>query len=141
MARLERRGGPPDSGRLPTGEFSEDAGVVRAMYLALEGRDPTALALSVDPEIAFVDPAVTLLPFDGLRHGLPAVLRAAFHRDSSAAGPEVSGETFLELGDGVLVAGRLLWPRGARDEPDERPFLHECFVRGGRVALIRGYPA
>jgi hypothetical protein len=63
------------------------------------------------------------------------VLRAAFRRDEDGTGPELCAETFLEFGDGVLVAGRFL------GGPVEEPFLHECFVRGGKVVLIREYPA
>jgi len=78
---------------------------------------------------------VARLPFDGTRRGLPAVLAAAFRHDEDGTGPEISAETFLEFGDGVLVAGRFL------DGPVEEPFLHECSVRGGKVVLIREYPA
>ena len=126
-----RREGTPDAG-----EVSEDADVVRAMYRALEERDAPALARHTDPRITWVHPLVARLPFDGTRRGLQTVLRAAFRRDAAdGTGPEVSAETFLEFGDGVLVAGRFL------DGPVEEPFLHECFVRGGKVVLIREYPA
>ena len=125
-----RREGAPDSG-----EFSEDADVVRAMYRALEERDDPALARHTDTRITWVHPLVGRLPFDGTRRGLQTVLRTAFRRDENGTGPEVSAETHLEFGDGVLVAGRFL------DGAVEEPFLHECFVRGGKVVLIREYPA
>ncbi len=125
-----RREGTPDAG-----EVSEDADVVRAMYRALEERDAPALARHTDPRITWVHPLVAHLPFDGTPRGLQTVLRAAFRRDEDGMGPEVSAETFLEFGDGVLVAGRFL------GEPVAEPFLHECFVRGGKVVLIREYPA
>lgn len=80
---------------------------------------------------------VTRLPFDGTRRGLTAVLQSAFRHEADETGPLGSAETFLELGDGVLVSGRLLDQGRAEDEPDETPFLHECFVRGGRVIQIR----
>jgi ketosteroid isomerase-like protein len=105
------------------------------MYQALEERDAPALARRTDPRITWVHPLVARLPFDGTRRGLQTVLRAAFRRDEDGTGPEVSAETFLEFGDGVLVAGRFL------GGPVEEPFLHECFVRGGKVVLIREYPA
>ena len=128
-------GGPRREGAPSSGEVSEDADVVRAMYQALEERDAPALALRTDPQITWVHPLVARLPFDGTRRGLQTVLRAAFRRDEDGTGPEVSAETFLEFGDGVLVAGRFL------GGPVEEPFLHECFVRGGKVVLIREYPA
>ena len=128
-------GGPRREGAPSSGEVSEDADVVRAMYQALEERDAPALARRTDPRITWVHPLVARLPFDGTRRGLQTVLRAAFRRDEDGTGPEVSAETFLEFGDGVLVAGRFL------GMPVEEPFLHECFVRGGKVVLIREYPA
>lgn len=128
-------GGPRREGAPSSGEVSEDADVVRAMYQALEERDAPALARRTDPRITWVHPLVARLPFDGTRRGLQTVLRAAFRRDEDGTGPEVSAETFLEFGDGVLVAGRFL------GGPVEEPFLHECFVRGGKVVLIREYPA
>ena len=127
-------GGPRRGGTPASGEVSEDADVVRAMYRALEERDAPALARRTDPRITWVHPLVARLPFDGTRRGLQTVLRAAFRRDEDGTGPEVSAETFLEFCDGVLVAGRFL------DGPVEEPFLHECFVRGGKVVLIREYP-
>jgi ketosteroid isomerase-like protein len=128
-------GGPRREGAPSSGEVSEDADVVRAMYQALEERDAPALARRTDPRITWVHPLVARLPFDGTRRGLQTVLRAAFRRDEDGTGPEVSAETFLEFGDGVLVAGRFL------GGPVEEPFLHECFGRGGKVVLIREYPA
>jgi len=103
------------------------------MYRALEERDAPALARHAAQRIAWVHPLVASLPFDGTRRGLQTVLRAAFRRDA-AGGTEVSAETFLEFGDGVLVSGRFL------GGPVEEPFLHECFVQGGKVVLIREYP-
>lgn len=126
---------PRREGTLDLGESFEDAVVVRALYRALEEGDVPALTRHTDPRIAWVHPLVARLPFDGTRRGLRPVLRAAFRRDESGAGPAVSAETFLEFGDGVLVAGRFL------DGSAEEPFLHECFVRGGKVVLIREYPA
>lgn len=128
-------GGPRREGAPDSDEVSEDADVVRAMYRALEERDAPSLARHTDPRITWVHPLVARLPFDGTRRGLQTVLRAAFRRDEGGTGPEVSAETFLEFGDGVLVAGRFL------GGPVEEPFLHECFVRGGKVVLIREYPA
>jgi ketosteroid isomerase-like protein len=130
------QGRPRREGAPTSGEDSEDADVVRAMYQALEERDAPAFARRADPRITWVHPLVTRLPFDGTRRGMQTVLRSAFRRDAAdGTGPEVSAETFLEFGDGVLVAGRFL------DGPVEKPFLHECFVRGGKVILIREYPA
>lgn len=127
--RLSRGGTPPP------GELSEDTDVVRAMYRALEAGDYGALVRTVDEEIVWVDPLVSRLPFDGTRRGLPAVLQAAFGGGERGGGMRVSAATFLEMGDGVLVAGRLL--KGT----EEKAFLHECSARNGKVFLIRGYPA
>ena len=127
-------GGPRRGGTPASGEVSEDADVVRAMYRALEERDAPTIARHTHPRITWVHPLVPRLPFDGTRRGLQTVLRAAFRRDEDGTGPTVSAKTFLEFGDGVLVAGRFL--RGSAEEP----FLHECFVRGGKVVLIREYP-
>ena len=123
----------------PAPEATEDAAVVRAMYRALE-EDAVTLAGYLDPGIEWIDPMVTRLPFDGTRRGVTAVLRNAFRRCADGTGPRVSAETFAEFGDGVLVAGRFL-EREADREPEGRPFLHECFVRAGRVVRIREYPA
>lgn len=122
----------------PVAEAAEDAAAVRAMYRALEGGDTPTLARHADPGIEWVHPAATRLPFDGTRRGLTAVLQSAFRRDADGTGPRVSAETFLELGDGVLVVGRFLGR--AEYGTEETPFLHECFVRGGRVVVIREYP-
>lgn len=134
MSKLARSEG------LPAAEAMEDATTVRAMYRALAEGDAPALARYTDPLIEWVHPMVACLPFDGTRRGLQAVLGSAFQRDTEGLGPRVSAETFLEFGDGVLVAGRLFGSQKAKDESNERPFLHECFVRGGRVILIREYP-
>ena len=125
-----RRGGTP-----PPAELSEDADVVRAVYRALEAGDLETFSLLVDPDVGWIEPAVTRLPFDGTRRGLPSVLRAAFRRKEDGTDPHISAETFLELGDGVLVAGRFL------SEGGEETFLHESLVRRGKIYLIRGYPA
>ena len=93
----------------------------------------------MDPQVEWVDPAVTRLPFDGVLGGLPSVLRAAFHRTEDGNDPRVFADTFLEMGDGVLVVGRFAGGEDA-DTP-ETPFLHECSVRAGRVIRIREYPA
>ena len=93
----------------------------------------------MDPQVEWVDPAVTRLPFDGVLTGPPSVLRAAFRRDEHGDGPRVFADTFLEMGDGVLVVGRF---SGGEDAgPHEVPFLHECSVRAGRIIRIREYPA
>jgi ketosteroid isomerase-like protein len=120
-----------------SGEFVEDAATVRAAYRTLSDGD-ARLDRYFDQRITWVDPAVARLPFDGTRRGLPAVLRAAFRRDENGDGPRVSAETFLELGDGVLVAGRFLVDGGLGTG---EPFLHECSVRDGRISCIREYPA
>ncbi len=135
MSKLVRSEG------FPAAEAMEDATMVRAMYRALEEGDAPALTRYTDPLIKWVHPMVARLPFDGTRRGLQAVLWSAFQRNTDGLGPRVSAETFLEFGDGVLVAGRLLGSQRAKDESNERPFLHECFVHGGRVTLIREYPA
>ena len=128
--------GRPRQGGLPAaGELAEDVTVVRAAYLSLEAGDEQKVEHYLDPQVEWVHPAVTRLPFDGVLRGLPSVLRAAFRRDEDGKGPRISAETFVEIGDGVLVAGRFL---GAEYE---EPFLHECYVRGGRIERIREYPA
>jgi len=121
------------------GEFREDAATVRAAYRALESGDVRALARYLDPGVEWIHPAATRLPFDGLVRGLPAVLRSAFRRSDDGTGPRASADTFLELGDGVLVVGRFAVAHAA--EGAEAPFLHECSVRDGRILRIREYPA
>jgi ketosteroid isomerase-like protein len=112
---------------------------VRAVYRALEAGDPQEAARHMDPQVEWVDPAVTRLPFDGVLRGLPCVLRAAFRRAEDGDGPRVFADTFLEMGDGVLVVGR--YSGGEDTDGSEEPFLHECSVRAGRVIRIREYPA
>jgi len=129
-----RRDGLPDAG-----ELAEDATTVRAAYRALEDGDPRKAARYLDPLVEWVHPAVVRLPFDGVLRGLPSVLRDAFRRDDDGNGPRVLADTFLEMGDGVLVVGRFAEGEGA-DRP-ETPFLHECSVRAGRIVCIREYPA
>jgi ketosteroid isomerase-like protein len=130
--------GRPQQGGLPAaGELAEDVTTVRAAYRALEEGDEQALACYLASQVEWVHPAVTRLPFDGTLRGLPSVLRAAFRRDEDGNGPRLSADTFLEIGDGVLVAGRFL---ESEEEPGE-PFLHECSVRGGKIERIREYPA
>lgn len=144
MSKFRRQEEHPGCVEPPAGEVTEDAAVVRAMYGALEANleanGGQALADCVDPQIEWIDSMVTRLPFDGTRRGLPTVLRNAFRRSADGTGPEVSAETFLEFGDGVLVVGRFLGGGGTEGEKIEEPFVHECFIRGGRVIRIREYP-
>lgn len=120
------------------GEFLEDAAPVRAAYRALEDGDLRTLNLYMAPDVEWVHPMTTRLPFDGLVRGLPSVLRSAFRLKGEGVGPRVSAGTFLELGDGVLVVGRF---EGNGTEGSGTPFLHECSVRDGRIVRIREYPA
>jgi ketosteroid isomerase-like protein len=130
--------GRPRQGGLPAaGELAEDVTTVRAAYQASEAGDEEGLAHYLDPQVEWVHPAVTRLPFDGVVRGMPAVLRAAFRRDEDGNGPRVSADSFLEIGDGVLVAGRF-FKDGVKEG---EPFLHECSVRGDRIERIREYPA
>ena len=130
--------GRPRQGGVPTaGELAEDVTTVRIAYRALEERDDEILIDHLDPNVQWIHPAVTRLPFDGTVRGVPSVLRAAFRRDEDGIGPRVSADTFLEIGDGVLVAGRFL----KNGEEHAVPFLHECSVRDGRIERIREYPA
>lgn len=129
--------GRPRHGTFPVpGEFLEDAATVRAAYRALEAGDVRTLGRYLDPRVEWVHPAATRLPFDGLVRGLPSVLRFAFRRSEDGGGPRASADTFMELGDGVLVVGRFAAEQGA-----EAPFLHECSVKNGRIYRIREYPA
>jgi len=66
-----------------------------------------------------------------------AAYRALEDGDEREIKRRLSADTFLEIGDGVLVAGRFL----GDGEGDGVPFLHECSVREGRVSRIREYPA
>lgn len=130
----------PPRGESPVpGEFVEDTETVRAAYRALEDGGARAVARYADPRIEWVHPAVAHLPFDGVLRGLPSVLRSAFRRNEDGSGPRIFADTFLELGDGVLVVGRFAGGPGA--EEDQAPFLHECSVRDGRIYRIREYPA
>jgi len=119
------------------GELAGDTAVVRAAYRAVSEEDAAALDRLVDPGVVWVHPMTARLPFDGTSCGLAAVLSGCFRR-RDGGGPPFVAETFVELGDGVLVAGRFF--EGERADV-ERPFLHECYVRNGRIFLIRGYPA
>lgn len=124
--------GRPRHGTFPVpGELLEDAATVRAAYRALEVGEVRTLGRYMDPRVEWVHPAATRLPFDGTVRGRAAVLRSAFHRSEDGSGPRASANTFIELGDGVLVVGRFA----------ETPFLHECSVRNGRISRIREYPA
>jgi len=132
-------GRPQRDGLPAAGELAEDATPVRAVYRALEEGDARKAARYMDARVEWVDPTVVRLPFDGVLRGLPSVLRAAFRRDEDGVGPRVFADTFLEMGDGVLVVGR--FAGGEDAEGTEAPFLHECSVRAGRVVRIREYPA
>ena len=134
ISRSPRRGGLPAAG-----ELAEDVTAVRTVYRALEEGDPHEAARHMDPRVEWVDPTVVRLPFDGVLRGLPSVLRAAFRRNEDGGGPRVFADTFLEMGDGVLVVGRFAGDEDA--EGAEAPFLHEYTVRAGRVIRIREYPA
>ena len=132
--------GRPRHGAFPVpGEFLEDTATVRAAYRALEDGDLRTLVRYLDPEVEWVHPAATRLPFDGLVRGMPSVLRFAFRRREDGDGPRASAGTYLEFGDGVLVAGRFAADPGT--EAAETPFLQECFVREGRIFRIRECPA
>jgi len=133
----ERQEGHPAIGCPVLGELSEDAVVVRAAYRAISEGDAPALDHLVNPGVVWVHPAVSRLPFDGTSCGLAAVLAGGFHCRNGSI-PPFTAETFLELGDGVLVVGRFFEGDG---QGSEKPFLHECFVRGGKIVTIREYPA
>lgn len=123
------------------GELSEDVAVVRATYRAIAEGDAVALDRLVDPGVVWVHAAVSRLPFDGTCCGLAAVLAGGFRRREGSA-PPFAADTFVELGDGVLVVGRFFAVEGSvGEDAGERPFLHECFVRGARLVTIREYPA
>ena len=82
---------------------------------------------------------VAHLSFDG---GQAAHCRAlGLCRVGVGAEPRVSVGKCLELDDGVLVVGRLLGWGEAEGEDLEEPFVHECFVRCGRLVRIRQHPA
>ena len=132
-------GSPRRSGLPAAGELAEDVTTVRAAYRALEARDEQALSRYVDPRVVWVHPLVTRLPFDGTLRGLPHILRAAFRRNEEGTTACLCADTFLEMGDGVLVVGRFAEGEGA--DRHETPFLHECSVRAGRIVCIREYPA
>ena len=132
--------GRPRHGAFPVpGEFLEDVTTVRAAYRALEAGDVQRLTRHLDPRVEWVHPAVTHLPFNGIVRGLPSVLRSAFRRSEKGDGPRISADTFLELGDGVLVVGR--FAEGNGTEEAGVPFLHECSVRNGSIIRIREYQA
>lgn len=112
----------------------EDATVVRALYRGIEEEDVPALAIRrpggrVDTPDGHAPP---LRRHAARLAGRPA-RRVSPRRGGD--GPRVSAETFLKFGDGVLVVGRFISAAGTE------PFLHECFVRGGKVIRIREYPA
>ena len=132
-------GRPRRDGLPAAGELVEDATTVRAAYRALEEDNPRTAARYLDPRVEWVHPAVVHLPFDGVLKGRPPVLRAAFRRDEDGDGPRVFADTFLEMGDGVLVVGR--FAEGEGPDRTETPFLHECSVRSGTIFRIREYPA
>ena len=70
---------------------------------------------------------------------MTAVLQNALRREADGAmgaGGDLSG-----LGNGVLVVGRLLYRGRVKDESNEVSFLHEDFVRDGRIVRIREYLA
>ena len=113
--------------------------MVRTMYRELEEGDAQALAGRVDTRIEWVHPLVVLRPYSGVQRGWPAVLRHAFRRRPDGTGPRISPETFLEFGDCVLVVGRFLRRGGAEGKTSGEPFMHECFVRDGKVFRIREY--
>ena len=121
-------------------ETNADVFAVRAMYRAFEAGDARDLSCCVSPDVYWVHPVVTRLPFDGTRRGLPALLRSAFRRAADGTGPRVLAETFVEFGDGVLVVGRFLGDPAQEDGSAEEPFMHECFVKGGKVIGVREYP-
>ena len=101
------------------GELPEDATTVRTAYRAIKAGDARAFSRYVDPQIEWIHPAVTHLPFDGTVRGMPSVVRAAFRNNEGGSGPRVFADTFLEFGDGVLFAGRFIGDHGMED-----PFLH-----------------
>jgi ketosteroid isomerase-like protein len=129
--------GRPRHGAFPVpGELEEDVSTVRAAYTAIEATDEETVARFMDPDVEWVHPAVTHLPFDGVVRGLPSVVRTAFRKNENGSGPQISADTFLEFDAGVLVAGRFIGDHGMEDS-----FLHECSVRAGRIERIREYPA
>ena len=116
----------------------ENVEICKRAFKVFERLDVEAGLEYVDPEIMFQSAIVsgasgkTFRGYDGLREWA-AESEAAF--DELRTVPE----EFRDLGDDVLVLGRVLARGRGSGVPVESPAAFLCTLRDGRMVRVRGY--
>lgn len=115
---------------------------VRTMYEAFNRAGLSAVGPLLHPAVTFSEPPVSRLPYAGFHSGPCSVAAAVFrHEPELWATFEAAPEAFLCTGESVVVLGAFRGLGAETEEPLCAPFVHECFLREGRVARILSYPA
>lgn len=119
----------------------DSVAMVRGLYEAFNRGDlPTAWFL-LDPAISFVEPLVSRLPYAGLHIGPRSVVAAVFRYETAVREDlRAFPETFLYTGESVVVLGFFRSVNRETGELLRAPFVHECFVHGGKIVRIHSYP-
>lgn len=116
--------------------------IVRAVYEAFNRDGPSAAEALLHPAVTFSEPPVSRVPYAGFHSGPCSVVVAVFrHEPELWADFKAVPEAFLCTGESVLVLGAFRGTGRETGQPLRAPFVHECFLREGKVARIQSYPA
>lgn len=121
--------------------MTDETKTVRAMYEAFNRGEIVSALPFLAPSITFAEPPLSGLPCSGFHSGPRSVTAALFrHERELWEDFRAIPETLVDTGESVLVLGCFHATGRATGEPLRAPFVHECFVRGGRISAISSYP-
>lgn len=121
--------------------MSTEAKTVRTMYEAFNRKELDAALPLLAPSVTLAEPPVSGLPCSGFHSGPCSVTAALFrHERELWEDFRATVETLVDTGESILVLGCFTATGKATGEPLRSPFVHECFLRGGRISAIRSYP-
>lgn len=122
--------------------MSNGAKTVRAMYEAFNRGELVSALPFLAPSVTFAEPPLSGLPCSGFHSGPRSVTAALFrHEKELWEDFRATVEALVDTGESVLVLGCFQAKGAATGEPLRAPFVHECFLRGGRISAIRSYPS
>ena len=117
---------------------TRNAELVGSIYEAMARGDIDAVLASLDPDVEWVEPDTSGLPFAGVHHGREGVVSGVL---ATVPGTwddfRVEPEELLGDGEAVVAIGRFHARRG--DRRLEAPFAHLWRVRGGLAAEFRNF--
>lgn len=121
--------------------MAAEAEIVRGIYEAFNRSDLPAAWSLMAPGVTFAEPSPRM-PCTGFHSGPGSVTGAAFrHEPELWEDFRAIPEALLCTGESVVVLGLFRGVGRETGEPLCAPFVHECFLCGGRVARIQSYPA